>query len=300
MNLRVLNTFIAIVVVGLSYGCQSDEFLVSEDGYQYKYIEKGSGKAPNHGEIVVYNMLYKNEKDSIIRESTADQPFMIPCDTMQWKMGGALYKAFGIIKQGDSILIKIPTKQVFEESFKTAIPPSLNPEGEITFYIGASMVLTQEQAEQEVIAMREKMEEKALTTAVELLETEISIIEKYLQENNITAQSTESGLRYVIDVEGTGNHPQPGQKVFVHYTGTLLDGTKFASSYDHEPVKPLDFPIGRQSVIQGWDEGIALLKPGGKGTLYIPSSLAYGPQARSEVIKANSILKFEVELVGIE
>ena len=296
MNLRVLNTFIAIVVVGLSYGCQSDKFLVSEDGYQYKYIVKGSGKAPNQGEVVVYNMTYKNEKDSIIGESTTDRPFMIPCDTTQWNQGGALYKAFGIIKEGDSILIKIPTKQVFEESFKAAVPPTLDSLGEITFYIGASMVLTQEQAEQEMVAMREKMEEKALATAAELLETEISIIETYLKENNITAQSTESGLRYVIDVEGTGNYPQPGQKVFVHYTGTLLDGTKFDSS----SVKPIDFPIGRRSVIQGWDEGIALLKTGGKGTLYIPSSLAYGPQARSEVIIANSILKFEVELVGIE
>jgi len=101
----------------------------------------------------------------------------------------------------------------------------------------------------------------------------------------------------VIDGEGTGNHPEPGQTVFVHYTGMLLDGTKFDSSFDRG--EPLDFPIGQGQVIRGWDEGIALLKKGGKGTLYIPSPLAYGPRGAGADIPPNGVLKFEVELVDI-
>ena len=298
MSSKILSAIMAIVVVLANFSCQSEEFKISEDGYQYRYINEGSGETPKQGEVVVYNMTYKNENDSILGESTATQPFMIPCDTMQWNMGGSLYKAFAMIKQGDSILIKIPTKQVFEESFRAAVPPSINPEGEITFCIGASKIMTQEEAQVEAQKMRAEMEAEMLAASAEQVETDIEIIEAFLKENNITAQSTESGLRYVIDVEGTGNYPEPGQKVFVHYTGTLLDGTKFDSSYDKN--QPLDFAIGQRQVIQGWDEGIALLKKGGKGTIYVPSSLAYGPQARGEVIKANSILKFEVELVDIE
>jgi len=298
MSSKVLNAIMAIVVVLVSFSCQSEEFKDSEDGYQYRYVNKGSGEAPKHGEVVVYNMTYMDENDSIIGESKADQPFMIPCDTMQWNMGGSLYKAFGIIKEGDSILIKIPTKQVFEESFRAAVPPSINPEGEITFYIGVTKVMTQVEAEAEAQKMREEMEAEMLASSAGQIEKDIEIIETYLKENNITAQSTESGLRYVIDAEGTGSYPEPGQTVYVHYTGTLMDGTKFDSSYDRN--EPLDFPIGRRQVIQGWDEGIALLKKGGKGTLYIPSSLAYGPEARGGVIKENSILKFEVELVDID
>ena len=298
MNFNGLRAIIAILVIWGSTSCQSEEFQVSEDGYQYKYINKGSGEAPTQGKVVVYNMKWMDEKDSIIGESTADQPFMIPCDTMQWNMGGSLYKAFGIIKEGDSILIKIPTKQVYEESFRMPVPPSINPEGEITFCIGAPKIMTQEEAQLEAQKIREKQQEEMLAASAEQMEKDIEIIETYLQENNITAQSTESGLRYVIDAEGIGNFPEPGQNVKVHYTGTLLDGTKFDSSFDRN--EPLDFPIGRQQVIQGWDEGIALLKKGGKGTLYIPSPLAYGPQARGGVIKENSILKFEVELVDIQ
>jgi FKBP-type peptidyl-prolyl cis-trans isomerase FkpA len=287
MKSRFLKLIIAIVVVGMSLSCESEDFLVSEDGYEYKYITKGEGETPKDGEIVVYHLMYMNEKDSVIFESTTEQPAVIPCNMAQWESMGPLYKAFKIIKEGDSILIKIPTKTLFAESFKAAIPPSLDSAGTITFCIGASKINTQEE-----------MEAEALEASKGQLNNDIELIENFLKENNIIAQSTESGLRYVINTEGAGDHPQPGQNVSVHYTGTLMDGTKFDSSFDRN--EPLSFPIGQRQVIQGWDEGIALLKKGGKGTLYIPSPLAYGPRGAGGAIGPNSVLKFEVELVDIQ
>ncbi len=287
MNVKVLNTIIAIVVVGFSFSCNSEKFQVSEDGFEYKYINKGSGEVPKEGEIVVYNMKYMNEKDSIIFETTDEMPANVPCNMQQWETMGPLYKAFKMIKEDDSILIKIPTKTLFAESFKAPIPPGIDPEGSFTFYIGVANILTQEQMNSDALAKGEMR-----------LEKDIEIIESFLSENSITAQSTESGLRYVIEIEGSGNHPEPGENVKVHYTGTLLDGTKFDSSYDRSD--PFSFSIGRGQVIPGWDEGIALLKPGGKGTLYIPSPLAYGSRGAGATIKPNSVLKFEVELIEIE
>lgn len=300
MNSRFLNAIIAIVVVGMSMSCQSEDFQASEDGYEYKYITKGDGETPKQGEVVVYNLMYMNEKDSVIFESTSEQPAMIPCDTAQWGAMGPLYKAFKIIKEGDSILIKIPTKTLFAESFRAAIPPSLDSAGVITFCIGASRINTEEEMQAEAMERRKQMEIEAREMGQEQLNKDIQIIEDFLKENNITAQSTESGLRYVIESEGTGDYPQSGQIVKVHYTGTLMDGTKFDSSFDRQPVAPLPFPIGQRNVIQGWDEGIALLKKGGKGTLYIPSLLAYGERGMGGAIQPNSVLKFEVELVDIE
>lgn len=298
MSIRVLSTIMAIVVVGMSYGCQSDEFNVSPEGYQYKYIKKGTGRLPKNGEIVVYNMTYMNEKDSVLFKSEADQPAMVQCDSMQWNTTGPLFKSFKMIGEGDSILIKIPTKVLFEESFKAPIPEDLDSTGFFTFCIGASKIMTEEEAQQEAMAKREKMMQEQMAAGAEQLKVDIESIDKYLGESNITAQSTESGLRYVIETEGTGDFPQPGQTVKVHYTGTLMDGTKFDSSYDRN--EPLSFAIGMRQVIPGWDEGIALLKKGGKGTLYIPSTLAYGPNGAGGVIAPNSNLKFEVELVDIE
>jgi peptidylprolyl isomerase len=84
----------------------------------------------------------------------------------------------------------------------------------------------------------------------------------------------------------------------VHYTGRLLDGTKFDSSLDRN--EPIEFKLGQGMVIKGWDEGIALLKVGGKALLIIPSNLAYGSRGAGGVIPPFSPLTFEVELVSVQ
>jgi len=112
-----------------------------------------------------------------------------------------------------------------------------------------------------------------------------------------TLQTTPSGLKYSIDREGTGAHPQPGQVVSVHYTGWLTDGTKFDSSRDRG--QPLEFPIGRGRVIRGWDEGVAAMKIGERRTLVIPPGLGYGTRGSPGVIPPNATLVFQIELLGV-
>lgn len=110
--------------------------------------------------------------------------------------------------------------------------------------------------------------------------------------------TTASGLQYIEVQEGTGVAPKVGQTVYVHYRGTLQDGTQFDSSYDRGA--PLSFVLGTGRVIAGWDEGIALMKVGGKAKLTIPPELGYGSREIPGVIPANSTLIFEVELVSVE
>jgi peptidylprolyl isomerase len=114
--------------------------------------------------------------------------------------------------------------------------------------------------------------------------------------------TTESGLKYVDTVVGTGAAPQQGQTCSVHYTGWLSDqgqrGKKFDSSLDRG--QPLAIPIGVGRVIKGWDEGILSMKVGGKRTLYIPAALGYGTRGAGGVIPPNAELIFDVELMGIQ
>ena len=105
------------------------------------------------------------------------------------------------------------------------------------------------------------------------------------------------GLKYTDDQVGTGAEAQAGKTVVVHYTGWLLDGTKFDSSRDRN--QPFSFPLGRGQVIKGWDEGVAGMKVGGKRTLIIPPALGYGARGAGGVIPPNATLKFEVELLDV-
>jgi len=121
---------------------------------------------------------------------------------------------------------------------------------------------------------------------------------RLIDEQWPNAVTTPSGLKYVVNQEGTGDKtPQTGQVVTVHYTGKLIDGEKFDSSYDRG--QPIEFPVGKGQVIKGWDEALLGMKKGEKRVLIIPSSLGYGPSGRGP-IPPNATMVFDVELVNFK
>lgn len=119
-----------------------------------------------------------------------------------------------------------------------------------------------------------------------------------MSESDAKVVTTPSGLKYIELEEGTGAIPKPGQKVEVHYIGTLENGTKFDSSRDRG--KPFDFNIGTGQVIKGWDEGLSTMKVGGRRQLIIPPDLGYGSRGAGGVIPPNATLLFDVELLGVK
>ncbi len=132
---------------------------------------------------------------------------------------------------------------------------------------------------------------QALTSVIDQNKTLIA--SKDMSDANTV--TTPSGLKYVELQEGTGAAPEKGQKVTVHYTGTLEDGTKFDSSRDRN--QPFDFKLGAGQVIKGWDEGLSTMKVGGRRQLIIPPELGYGSRGAGGVIPPNATLIFDVELL---
>ena len=112
------------------------------------------------------------------------------------------------------------------------------------------------------------------------------------------AVTAASGLQYIDVKEGEGAVAKSGDTAVVHYTGWLVDGTKFDSSVDRG--QPFRFPLGAGRVIKGWDEGVAGMKVGGVRKLIVPPDLAYGDPGRPPVIPPKATLIFEVELLGVE
>ena len=110
--------------------------------------------------------------------------------------------------------------------------------------------------------------------------------------------TTPSGLQYKDLTVGDGEAASQGATAVVHYTGWLLNGTKFDSSVDRGT--PFEFPLGAGRVIRGWDEGVGSMNVGGKRELIIPPDLAYGDRGAGGVIPPGATLKFEVELLGLK
>lgn len=121
---------------------------------------------------------------------------------------------------------------------------------------------------------------------------------KFLEDNGKREGviTTASGLQYEVLKKADGAQPKADDVVSVHYEGKLIDGTVFDSSIQRGA--PIDLPVG--GVIPGWVEGLQLMHVGEKYKLYIPSELAYGAQSPSPAIPANSVLVFELELLGIQ
>ena len=113
----------------------------------------------------------------------------------------------------------------------------------------------------------------------------------------MSTTTTPSGLTIEDVTVGSGAVAAAGQKVKVHYTGWLTNGTKFDSSKDRGD--PFEFPLGAGRVIKGWDEGVQGMKIGGTRKLTIPPALGYGARGAGGVIPPNATLVFEVELLGV-
>lgn len=168
--------------------------------------------------------------------------------------------------------------------------------------------------EAEMKKEQEEEQKKHQKEVEQRIKDEKKKIKEYLKKNKLEAESTASGLHYIIHEEGTGETPEAGDQVSVNYVGKLIDsGEVFDTNIKEEGKKlekmakrpddsyqPFKFQIGRRQVIPGWDEGLSLLKKGSKATLYIPSHIAYGEQGAGQDIPPNSILVFDIEFLDIE
>lgn len=162
---------------------------------------------------------------------------------------------------------------------------------------GETPLLTPEQAMEVQKGFAERLQAKRAAEMQEAATKNKAEGEAFLAKNKSAAgvQTTASGLQYKVEKAGTGPKPAATDTVKVHYTGTLLDGTKFDSSVDRG--QPAQFALN--AVIPGWTEALALMPVGSKWTLWIPSNLGYGDRGTPGPIGPNATLKFDVELIEI-
>jgi len=255
------------------------------------FIEEkpGEGKTIDTGYIVLFHFgieladgskVFSSRDRGEAMQLTYGQPF----DTKGFDQG------IGMMKKGGKARFIVPSNLAFGQQGRGSIVP---PFSTLVYDVEVIDVFSKEEySRYQEMKNKEKEMQK-----LESKNQEGAKLNAYLKENNITVKPTASGLYYIEVEKGTGAKAEPGKKVKVHYVGTLLDGTKFDSSLDRG--EPFSFTLGQGQVIQGWDEGIAMMNVGGKAKLIIPSSIAYGDRDMG-TIKPYSTLVFDVELLGVE
>lgn len=302
--MKILNV---VLVVGLAllFSCTSSNEKETPSGMKFKIVKKGDGILPKPGEVVVFQFLFKDSKDSVWAQMTKDMPAaVLTNDSSAIVSEDGMTQMLRMVSKGDSVVVSMSISKFFKDLVRSPMPPDVDSTLTLSYHIRVDSIMAQMDFMAYQQEMMSKFREKQLAK-------DIATIDQYLADNNIDAVKVESGLRYVITSPGKGENAKSGQTVKVNYSGYLLDGKYFDSSVQSvaeakgifnpmRPYEPYEVTIDQTGVIQGWHEALKYLNKGSKGTFYIPSSLAYGPQQRSEVIKENSILVFDLECLEIK
>lgn len=287
---QLVYTAIGAVAISLA-ACNKSPYegyeLADNGVYAKFYNQNTSGIKAKVGDIVKISLIYKNSKDSVLFDSRKNNPTRT--DFIQFPLAKSIFKgsfedALTLMAVGDSASFKVSADSVYFKTFRAKdLPPYVEKGSMLTFEAKLESIITKDE--------------------------EPKLLASYVQENNITATPTATGLYYIEKSKGNGDKPTAGVKVKVNYTGRLLDGTVFDTSdetiakqvgiFDERrmPYEPIEFVLGQHQVIQGWDEGIAMMNVGAKAQFVIPSALAYG-ESGAGPIPPFAPLVFDVELVS--
>lgn len=303
-----------ICIVALS-AC-TNSFKKGDDGLEYKIISAGSGKKIGYGHYMQIHIkqVYGGTKDTVLMDTREYMSRIQVLDSQSTPP--AYYKILSQLRKGDSLIIRLLTDSAFKNA-QAEIPPFMKKGKYLYTHVKMVNIFeTKEQADSanqaETAAAKPRIYkkqleeiEKDLATKKEQLEADTRLIEEYLAKNNIKAQRTKWGTYVAVISEGTGDKLNNSNIANVNYTGRTLDsGRVFDSNTDPKFTsgagQPLPVKLGEWGgIILGWSDALLQLKNGAKATIFIPSSLAYGPNGNGSIIKPNENLIFDMEVVGV-
>jgi FKBP-type peptidyl-prolyl cis-trans isomerase FkpA len=302
-------TILGVLSVAMLFAaCNSVDFKKTKAGVPYKVFGNGKGDSIKQNNSVKFEVIQKT-KDSVLYSSyKMGQPQFIqiqpiPATFSYNDIGSNIMEIFMNAKNGDSIYMVQSTDSLIKQNPQMAEQAKIKKGQEFITTIKVLEVFkTPEEAQAAVnkdrIANADKMEKESLekfkkdTAAQAMVSKDAKTIEAYLAKNNIQAQKTSWGVYVQILNPGQGPKLKVGQYGTVRYKGHKLSGEVFDSG---------TFPLqaGMGGSIPGFDMGARELAKGGKANVYIPSTLAYGPNGSGPKIGPNEILVFEMELLDI-
>ena len=295
----MINRILTVALTGAVFfgavGCKPKPQFKKVNGVEYMMVKDEPGTPAKPGDVIEFNIVFKvgkmDGKDSVMGNSLKEMGKSIQREMPESRQYGDMTSVIALMSAGDSVVIRIPVDTLKNMLKGQPLPPYMKP-GEFASYeikmVSVKDKATADKEAQQHAAAQNQMDDKTL--------------QEYFAKNNLKPAKTNSGVYYTMEKEGTGDVINVGKEIDIKYTGKLLDGKVFDSNVDPKTgavTHPLPIKVGTHGVIPGMDEGVQAFKKGGKGVLYIPSSLAYGAQG-SGPIPPNSILIFEIEVTDVK
>lgn len=288
---------IVIALLFVAKANAQNDFQRTPKGAQYKIFTTNPGEKIKQDDIVTFDFVQKNEKDSVLISSAQiGHPVQVQIHPSQ--NVADLMEVFPLLTVKDSAIVKVPSDSIFvghEDQRPPFIPKGTN----LVFILKIDRVQSLSDAIAERNAGLEKVKAQESIDAA-----------NYIASHKLNLHTTPSGLKYVITQPSVKTKVQKGDTVLVNYAGRSLNDKVFDSSIESiakqagldqpgRTYEPIEVVVGNARVIPGWDEGLQLLNEGSKATFVIPSNLAYGEQGQGD-IKPYSTLVFDIEIVKVK
>lgn len=295
---------VAMTCAVLFTACNKNNFKKTENGLLYRFeTTVPDGEQPKVGDLLVGELTISLESDTLFSNVGHPDRILEVAETPMFK--GDFQEGLLMMHVGDKAIFKVPADSIAKFMQPNQMPQGYQSgKGQYFYYeVTLNDIVTKEERAQEQANFMQEMEQRK--------NDEPATIQKYLADNNITAKPTKSGLYVIVKKKGTGAKVATGKKVAIDYTGRLLDGTLFDSSREADAkaankymegreYKPIEYVVGAQSMIKGWEEGVMGQPAGSEITLIIPSELAYGPRGAGQDIMPYSPLTFDLTIVSVE
>lgn len=299
MKRSLLLALSAISILGF-ISCSNGGFKRTKSGLMYKIISDKKNDVVKTGQILKFEYV-QSVHDSVLFTSADNAPAYVAVDSA----APADYnptEIFSLLRKGDSAIVIIEADTIRKKN-GGQLPPFLKAKDKIYLTIKVTEVFKNEEAAtKDRQASMDVLAKKQLEQAEVQKKKDLVTLGDYLKEKKITAVSAPMGTLVEITNPGSGAACDSGKFVSVMYTGQTLAGKKFDSNVDTtfgHAGQPFIFQIGSRGAIQGWDDGLRMFKKGGKGRLFIPSSLGYGKTGAGDQIKPNENLVFDIEVVDV-
>jgi FKBP-type peptidyl-prolyl cis-trans isomerase FkpA len=286
--MRFKNLLLLATVLFIFTACNKDKTKYEKhaSGLEYIIVEKGKSDVKlKNGDVISVLMTYETEDGKVLFNSYQTNRKYLRTVSKPSHKGGSFEDGLMLLGVGDSAIFRINAESFLRYSeLQSKISADIKPEDFIIVKLRV-LELVEKDNFDDILSDKYHTDETV----------EMELLNNYLKNANINVKPTESGLYYVEKVKGKGRQAQKGNQVSVHYTLTLIDGQLIETSLDK---KPISYRLGEGKVIDGWEEGIAYMREGGKATLIVPSKIGYGKEGKGSIMP-NSTLIFEVELVKV-